>query len=74
MPALNIEELYRIKGEILRSSLLESGKHTVRVTVHMGTCGISSGAGEVLQAFKEEVKSSKRKDTPLYVFNRGKLQ
>jgi NADH-quinone oxidoreductase subunit F len=62
MPALNIEELYRIKGEILRSSLLESGKHTVRVTVHMGTCGISSGAGEVLQAFKEELKSAKRKD------------
>ena len=62
MPALNIEELYRIKGEVVRSSFLESGKNTVRVTVHMGTCGISSGAGGVLQAFKEALKASRRKD------------
>ena len=62
MPALNIEELYQIKGEVLRSWLLESKKQTVRVTVHMGTCGISSGANEVLQAFKESLKASRRKD------------
>ena len=62
MPTLNIEELYRIKGEVIRSSFLESGKQTVRVTVHMGTCGISSGAGEVLQVFEEALKASRRKD------------
>jgi NADH-quinone oxidoreductase subunit F len=62
MPALKIEGLYRIKGDVLRSSVLESGKNSVRITVHMGTCGISSGAGDVLQTFKEDLKSSKRKD------------
>ena len=65
MPTLNIEELYRIKGEVIRSSFLESGKQTVRVTVHMGTCGISSGAGEVLQVFEEALKASRRKDITL---------
>ncbi|NTV58631.1 MAG: (2Fe-2S) ferredoxin domain-containing protein, partial [Deltaproteobacteria bacterium] len=62
MPALKIEGLYKIKGEVLRSSVLESGKNAARITVHMGTCGISSGANDILQALKEELKSSKRKD------------
>ena len=62
MPRLKIEDLYRIKGEVLRSSLLKSGKTTVRVTVHMGTCGISSGADTILRILKEEVESSGRKD------------
>ena len=69
MPALNIEGLYKVKGEVLRSSVLESGKNTVRITVHMGTCGISSGAGDILEVLKEEVKSSKRKD--LFVTTSG---
>jgi len=62
MPALKIEGLYEIKGKVLRSSVLESGKSAARITVHMGTCGISSGAADILQVFKEELKSSKRKD------------
>ena len=62
MPRLKIEDLYRIKGEILRSSLLKSGKTTVRVTVHMGTCGISSGADKILEILNKEVESSGRKD------------
>ena len=62
MPRLKIEDLYRIKGEILRSALLKSGKTTVRVTVHMGTCGISSGADTILTILKEEVESCGRKD------------
>ena len=62
MPRLKIEDLYRIKGEILRSSILKSGKKTARVTVHMGTCGISSGANTILTILKEEVESSGRKD------------
>jgi|GEM_PF-378069 len=62
MPALKIEGLYKIKGEVLRASVLESGKNSARITVHMGTCGISSGANDILQVLKEELKSSKRKD------------
>ena len=62
MGRLKIEDLYRVKGEILRSSLLKSGKTTARVTVHMGTCGISSGADKILEILNKEVESSGRKD------------
>jgi hypothetical protein len=52
MPALKIEELYKTKGEVLRASVLEKGKNTARITVHMGTCGIASGADGVLWSSK----------------------
>ena len=60
-----IEDLYRIKGEVARSSVLEPGKYQVRVTVHMGTCGISSGADKVWTALEEEAADSKRTDIHL---------
>ena len=56
MGRLKIEDLYRVKGEILRSSLLKSGKTTARVTVHMGTCGISSGADKILEILNKAKK------------------
>jgi len=62
MPKLKVEDLYRIKGEVLRSSVLETGKNNVRITVHMGTCGISSGADKVFQALNEERDACGRKD------------
>ena len=62
MAQLNIEDLYRIKGEALRSAVLESGKISARITVHMGTCGISSGADKILSILQEELVSSGRKD------------
>ena len=62
MPQLKIDDLYRIKGEVLRSSVLEPRKASARITVHMGTCGISSGADKVLKILNEELGSSGRKD------------
>jgi NADH-quinone oxidoreductase subunit F len=62
MPKLKIEDIYRIKGEILRSSELEAEKTSARITVHMGTCGISSGADKVLKTVREELESSGRTD------------
>ena len=62
MPSLKIEDLNKIKGEVLRSSVLDPEKISARVTVHMGTCGISSGADKVLNILKEELESSGRKD------------
>ena len=62
MSRLKIEDLYRIKGEVLRTSVLEPEKRSSRITVHMGTCGISSGADKVFKIFNEELKSSGRKD------------
>lgn len=62
MPRLKIEDLYRIKGEVLRSSVLEPEKVSARVTVHMGTCGISSGADKVLTVISNELAACARKD------------
>ena len=50
MPKLKIEDLYKIKGEVLRSWVLDPEKNTTRITVHMGTCGIASGSEAVLDA------------------------
>ena len=62
MQRLKVEDLHRIKDEFLRSSSLESGRRSAQITVHMGTCGISSGADKVLDAFKEGLAASGRRD------------
>jgi len=62
MPKLKIEDLYKIKGEVLRLLVLDSEKNRARITVHMGTCGISSGADRVLGILRDELASSGRKD------------
>ena len=62
MPRLKIEQLYKIKGEVLRSLVLDTEKNRARITVHMGTCGISSGADKVLETLQDELASSGRED------------
>jgi NADH-quinone oxidoreductase subunit F len=62
MPRLKLEDLSRIKNKILKSAVLESGKTSARITVHMGTCGISSGADKVFEKLKQEVESCGRED------------
>jgi NADH:ubiquinone oxidoreductase subunit F (NADH-binding)/(2Fe-2S) ferredoxin len=57
-----IKDLERIKEEVLGSSLLEPGRKSVRITVHMGTCGISSGADKVLKVLQKEQERSRRDD------------
>jgi NADH:ubiquinone oxidoreductase subunit F (NADH-binding)/(2Fe-2S) ferredoxin len=62
MPNLRIEDLYRIKEEVVSSSVLSPEKKNALITVHMGTCGISSGADKVLRILREELDSSGRTD------------
>jgi NADH:ubiquinone oxidoreductase subunit F (NADH-binding)/(2Fe-2S) ferredoxin len=62
MPQLKIGDLDRIKSDVLSSSRLEPDKKSTRITVHMGTCGISSGAAKVLKVLNEELDCSERND------------
>ena len=62
MALLKIEDLYRIKGDVLRKWSLVAGKRSVRICVHMGTCGISSGADKILDILNRELISSGRTD------------
>jgi NADP-reducing hydrogenase subunit HndB len=50
MTKLTIEDLKKIKDKVHTDTALREGGARVKVTVHMGTCGIASGAREVLEA------------------------
>ena len=56
MPRMSIEDLKRIREEGQRNLTLRSGKARARITVHMGTCGISAGAREVMGALLKEIE------------------
>jgi NADP-reducing hydrogenase subunit HndB len=56
MPKLTIEDLKRIKEEHRAMLNLREGGYRAKVTVHMGTCGIASGARKVMEAFLDEIK------------------
>jgi len=50
MPKLKIEDLSRITEEVRRTTLLREGAGQAKITVHMGTCGISAGARKIMDA------------------------
>ncbi len=54
-----------IKIKTLKKSQLSEDDKRVRVTVHMGTCGIASGAKDVFDTFKGLVRESKARDVKL---------
>ncbi|MFN3534073.1 MAG: (2Fe-2S) ferredoxin domain-containing protein [Desulfatiglandales bacterium] len=62
MPKLTIEDLKRIKEKTLQETALREGGHKIRITVHMGTCGIAAGAREVMDALLQELAESQRTD------------
>jgi NADP-reducing hydrogenase subunit HndB len=62
MTKLTAEKLGQFKERLLTENALRKDGPTARITVHMGTCGIASGAGEVMDALLEELTASARKD------------
>ena len=58
MPRLKPEDLKTIKERTLDDRALREGGTTVKITVHMGTCGIAAGAKEVMEALTEELAAS----------------
>jgi len=56
MPKMTIEDLKRIREEATRTMALRSGSARARVVVHMGTCGISAGAREVMAALLKAIE------------------
>jgi len=69
MAKLTIEGLKKIKEQAKKDTALREGGATVKVTVHMGTCGIAAGGREVMNALLEEVAESDRQD--IRVMNSG---
>jgi len=62
MSRLKPEDLKQVKENTLKEMALREGGTTIKITVHMGTCGIAAGAKEVMEALMEEMAASGRKD------------
>ena len=58
----SLADLRKIKDEVQIKNALREGGYTACVTVHMGTCGIASGAREVMRVLLENLANSRRKD------------
>jgi NADP-reducing hydrogenase subunit HndB len=62
MAKLTIEDLKKIKEETAKSTSIRDGDANIKITVHMGTCGIAAGAREVMNALMEEMAEADRQD------------
>jgi NADP-reducing hydrogenase subunit HndB len=62
MAKLTIDDLKKIKEKVHKEMSLRDGKRRVKVTVHMGTCGIASGAKEVMDTLLQEIEAAGAND------------
>jgi len=65
MGKLRIEDLKRIKESVKGTVNLRDGQARVKVTVHMGTCGIAAGARVVMNALLKEIETRQLQDVIL---------
>lgn len=65
MAKLKIEDLKKIKDAVKGTVNLREGNFRVKVTVHMGTCGIAAGARVVMDALLKEIESGGVQDVIL---------
>jgi len=71
MPKLTIEDLKKIREDTKKTMALREDGATVKITVHMGECGIAAGARDVMRALLVEIAQSGRTD--IQVMNAGCL-
>ena len=62
MPKLTIEDLKKIREKARGTVTLRKGVGRAKVTVHMGTCGIASGARDIMDAVMNEIETRDIKD------------
>jgi NADP-reducing hydrogenase subunit HndB len=62
MAKLTIEDLKKIKEKTAKETSLRDGPANIKITVHMGTCGIAAGARDVMSALMEEMAAADRQD------------
>jgi NADP-reducing hydrogenase subunit HndB len=59
---LKPEDLDKIQQRMKATTQLREGAGSVKITVHMGTCGIAAGARDIMSAFLDQVEKSGRAD------------
>jgi len=62
MPRLKIEDLDKIVEQRKKTMFLRDGAGRVKITVHMGTCGISAGARKIMAEVMRCVEESGASD------------
>ncbi len=62
MAKLTIDDLKKIREKTAKETSLRDGPANIKVTVHMGTCGIAAGARDVMSALMEEMATADRQD------------
>jgi NADP-reducing hydrogenase subunit HndB len=62
MPKLTIDDLKKIKEKTAKDTSLRDGPANIKISVHMGTCGIAAGARDVMNALMEEMAEADRQD------------
>ena len=62
---LKPEDLDTISNRMKNTTNLRDGNARAKITVHMGTCGIASGARGIMKAFLTEVEASEVNDVVL---------
>lgn len=58
MAKITIEDLKKIKEKVQAQTSLREGGKRVKVTVHMGTCGLAAGAKTVLDTLMQEIEEA----------------
>ncbi len=62
MARLTIDDLKKVKEKTAKETSLRYGKARIKITVHMGTCGIAAGARDVMNALMTEMAEADRQD------------
>jgi len=62
MPKLKLEDLAAVREKARKAVSLRDGAARVRVTIHMGTCGLAAGSRKILDAALREIESRDLRD------------
>lgn len=62
MDRLSIMDLHKIKERSKTEFALKKRGYRAKVIVHMGTCGIASGASKIMTTLKDEIARSRSED------------
>lgn len=62
MAKISLEDLKKIKESVQASVTLREGGYRAKVNIHMGTCGIASGARGIMNAVLDEIAKREIKD------------
>lgn len=65
MAKLKIEDLDKIAEDVQHKMSVREGGGRVKVTVHMGTCGIAAGARIIMSTFLSQIEAHKVTDVIL---------